>query len=461
MDALIGEQTMPHFVWPTLGHPGRVPLDALMPNPYQPRKEFDKGELASLASTMKEENGGEQREILTVREFSEEERALYPLPVRYIIISGERRWRAAHLAGLADIEIRVKKYASRAKEKLDMYMLNEGRVGLSDIENADYLAGLMEDFNLTTQEELGQLVGKDQMTISNLLALLKLSPKARALMLPSVPEYARLKRNVGVFLSRLSCEVQDDFAERMPKGRDATAVQQVRWMQEELKKTGEQLPTRLRKPSTIRQVLRYFAEQTERRSKELLEFENFDQLFLNSPAEQVLSLLGDVKDAQAEFADLIDRIVELSQAVLPNAERNAAPHAAREPERKPVVEKEASKAPTLPPAPKPAASKTAQAPASQALPKQESRPTSHTIPSNAGGGLARRVAPSPSTGSRKKEKTITYFNESRKVTDKVGRDKYVELWDTNSLGFQVDKKERPAWMPTREAALEDWDKYCD
>ena len=130
------------FVWPTVGHPGSVPLWTLVPTPKQPRQHFDDDELSALAETMKPHKRGQQREIMTVRELTREERGHYH-PSRYMIKSGERRWRAAALAGLGMLEIRVKEYTSVADEKLDAYMLNENRVGLSDIENAEAVSDIM------------------------------------------------------------------------------------------------------------------------------------------------------------------------------------------------------------------------------------------------------------------------------------------------------------------------------
>src|SRR4029078_12970078 len=92
----------PDFDWPPGGRPGVVPLWALIPTPNQPRQYFDEDELKALAETMKPENGGQQREILTVRALDNEEQLQYD-PARYMIKSGERRFRAAHLANLSTI----------------------------------------------------------------------------------------------------------------------------------------------------------------------------------------------------------------------------------------------------------------------------------------------------------------------------------------------------------------------
>lgn len=459
------------FVWPTVGHPGRVPLYALVPDPGQPRKNFDEAELDALAETMKAGNGGEQREIITVAELSPEDR-IRLAPARYSIVSGERRWRAAPRAGLKDVEIRVKKYASRAKHKLDMFMLNEGRVGLSDIENAHYLADLMHDFNLSTQEELG----KDQVYVSMPLALLKLIPEVQALMSPAIPERSRLRMGTAVLLSRLAEDVQRDLSARMPKGEGVSTRRQVDWIKGELSRSEIQLETRALSPKTIRRVLRFFVQTSEKRVKEIRAFPELDNLFENSTPQQVLDLLGTVKDAQAEFNELVEKIEELSIPLTqkaatpaPALAKSPAPAAAVTPpaaaKSKPDFSGSAAafaqkrdQGAFKPPAQKPAAAAPKSAPAPAPAPRPAPvapvyrPPPQPTAPPRA-----------PLKSVHRPEKTVTYYSEAvtRKVTDKVTQEKYLELWDKKLLGFQVDNKERPEWMPTREAAVEDWAKFCE
>lgn len=452
------------FVWPTVGHPGRVPLWALVGDPNQPRKNFDDDELDALASTMRAENGGEQREIITVCALNTEEQIEYPLPVRYMIVSGERRWRAAHRAGLPDVEIRVKSYKNRAERKLDMFMLNNGRVGLSDIENAWYLAELMEDFDVTTGEELARLTGESLSWVTQHLALLNLSPKARALMDPKIPEYERLKRGVGVFLARFNFVQQDIFVEGMPKGR-ATGTQQIRWMRDQLKGTENEPPRPKFKPGTIRQITKYFADQIERRTGELLAIETLDKIFENASSDQVNELMGKLQDARAEFGDFVDRVAALStkanvSKLLP-APKPVAPVPAPKPppqDTKAAAAAFAQKRQEVkPPAP---AAREVHTPEQRPAP----RPASHYAPPRPyNGGMASKRAPAPSViGGPGKEKAVTFMGPNgRLVTDKVSQRKYLELWDSKQLGFQIKGTERPEWMPTKEGAKEDWDKYCE
>lgn len=433
MDQIVNRLS-PDFVWPTVGHPGRVPLNALVPDPEQPRKYFGEEELLALAETMKAENDGEQREILTVRALTAEENAgMYPLPARYMIISGERRWRAAPYAGLGDIEIRVKKYKSRAHQKLDAYMLNGSRVGLSDIENAHSIADLAKEFGWKTQEEIARHVGEIPMWVSQHLALLKLSPKVQALMSPEIKEYLRLARGVGVFLSHLSFQVQDDFAERMPKGERVTATQQIRWLQEEVKKAGIELPIRKFQPATLRRLLCSYATQVERRAGEILKFEELNNLFSNATLEQAQEVVGRVKDAQNELEDLVKRIEDLL-AIKEGSTKKPAPAPAIEVKKLPKPKEDPAPLPKRP-VPKPLPAKVPRA----------SAPVFH----------ASKAAPAAPKQMNRRERTFTFYDDTvgRLVTQPVTPQKYVQLWDAGKLGFQQKSQRKPEFMPTREGAL--------
>lgn len=421
-------QVPPGFVWPTVGHPGRVPIWALVGDPNQPRTHFDEKELSTLASTMKIENGGEQREIVTVSELSEKE-LLDLAPVRFRIVSGERRWRAAKIAGLADIEIRVKSYETPAERKLDMYMLNEGRVQLSDIEDARYLRELMREFDLTTDEELAALTGKTVSHISTHLALLKLVPEVQAFMEPSIPERSRLRMAPALILSRLEKEVQADYANRMPKGDGVSIRRQVDWIKAEITRTGAKTRTRELTPGTVRRSIEYLSEMTSKRLNEIFTHKAFEKIFDKATPAHREILLGSVKKMLGKVESLVEKI----EAQLPEVTTSAKP--------KPVMAKNVH---LLKPSLKPP-------------------PVARAVPSNSFGNKVRKVAPAPSViGGTGKEKTVTYMGPNgRMVTDKVSQKKYLELWDKKELGFQIQNKERPAWMPTREGAVEDWDKYCD
>ena len=136
-----------------------IPLSKIEPNPDQPRKEFDEETLAELAQSIKE-NG-----------------IIVPLTVikengKYILIAGERRYRAAKSVGLKDVPAYIR--IATKKEVMEMALVeNIQREDLNAIEIALSLKGLIEECNLT-QEQMSERIGKNRSTITNYLRLLKL-----------------------------------------------------------------------------------------------------------------------------------------------------------------------------------------------------------------------------------------------------------------------------------------------
>jgi len=137
-----------------------VPLDAIAPNPDQPRKHFDPDSLQALADSIRE-RGVLQPPV--VREIGDG---------RYELIAGERRIRASRLAGLSQIEV-ILKYTDRAGSLQDALLENVARDDLSPIEKARAYASLVEDLGLT-REAIGRQVGESRMNISNYMRLLDL-----------------------------------------------------------------------------------------------------------------------------------------------------------------------------------------------------------------------------------------------------------------------------------------------
>jgi ParB family transcriptional regulator, chromosome partitioning protein len=142
-----------------------VPLSALQPNPQQPRHDFDDASLKELADSIREK--GVLQPIL----------AEAGRDGAYIIIAGERRVRAAILAGLQKIPVVVRQFT--AQEKLEIALIeNVQREDLTPIEEALAYRRLMEMADLS-QEQIALKVGKDRSTIANTLRLLKLPEDAR------------------------------------------------------------------------------------------------------------------------------------------------------------------------------------------------------------------------------------------------------------------------------------------
>lgn len=138
----------------------KVSVDLLKPNPHQPRTEFDQEALQELSDSIKEH--GIIQPIL-VEETGKGD---------YYIIAGERRTRAAKLAGLKEVPVRVQKFSET--KKLEVALIeNIQREDLNALEEALAYKKLM-DMNGITQDEVAKRVGKNRSTVANALRLLKL-----------------------------------------------------------------------------------------------------------------------------------------------------------------------------------------------------------------------------------------------------------------------------------------------
>lgn len=142
----------------------KIPVGKLTPNPSQPRRYFDQKSLAELASSIKQ-YGVIQPLLVT------------PDKDNYIIIAGERRFRAAQLAGLDTVPGVVHK--RKELEQIEIALIeNVQRVDLRPLEQALSIEKLHEQFNFT-YDEIAQRLGKASSTITNIVRLLKLPPKAK------------------------------------------------------------------------------------------------------------------------------------------------------------------------------------------------------------------------------------------------------------------------------------------
>jgi ParB family chromosome partitioning protein len=145
----------------------RVSLDRIVPCPFQPRKAFSAETLQELANSIKEQGIVQP---LIVRERSG----------HLELIAGERRWRAAQLAGLSHVPVIVRSADDRAVLELAL-IENLQRENLNPIEEAQGYAQLIEQFRLT-QEEVSAKVGKSRAVVANALRLLKLPAEVQAFL---------------------------------------------------------------------------------------------------------------------------------------------------------------------------------------------------------------------------------------------------------------------------------------
>jgi ParB family transcriptional regulator, chromosome partitioning protein len=174
-----------------------VAVELIHPNPAQPRKRFDGEALQALAGSLAER--GVLQPVL-----------LRPLPGgSYELVAGERRWRAARLAGLETMPALVQRREDSASLEIAL-VENMAREDLNPIEEARAVAALVEELELT-REEVGRRVGRSRVAISNLLRLLDLPDEALELV-----ERGSLSEGHGRALL-----LADDHADRRQLARSA------------------------------------------------------------------------------------------------------------------------------------------------------------------------------------------------------------------------------------------------
>jgi len=168
---LATQATAPAPVQPAIPAEARVwqvPVDKLSPSQFQPRTHFEKEKLEELASSIKQ-NG-----------------ILQPIVARKLpngkfeIIAGERRWRAAQIAGLHEVPVLLKTMENQAALEIAI-IENIQREDLNPIEEAEAYQRLAQEFHLT-QQQVAEKVGKDRATVANSMRLLALPQQIRQMV---------------------------------------------------------------------------------------------------------------------------------------------------------------------------------------------------------------------------------------------------------------------------------------
>ncbi len=152
----------------TEGRVWNISIDKLKPSPFQPRTTFDKFHLEELAQSIKSSG------------------ILQPIVARksgqsaFEIVAGERRWRAAQIAGLHEVPVLIKDFND--KQTLELALIeNIQRQDLNPMEEADAYQRLGQEFELT-QQQIAEKVGKERATVANAIRLLQLPLEVRDLI---------------------------------------------------------------------------------------------------------------------------------------------------------------------------------------------------------------------------------------------------------------------------------------
>ncbi|MDE2584337.1 MAG: ParB/RepB/Spo0J family partition protein [Betaproteobacteria bacterium] len=145
-----------------------LPIDALKPGKYQPRTRMDQGSLQELAASIQAQ--GIMQPIL-----------VRPIGIGYEIVAGERRWRAARLAGMTEVPTLVREIPDEAAAAMSL-IENIQRENLNPLEEAMGLQRLVDEFAMTHQQA-ADAVGRSRPAASNLLRLLQLAAPVQDLLL--------------------------------------------------------------------------------------------------------------------------------------------------------------------------------------------------------------------------------------------------------------------------------------
>ncbi len=221
--------------------PSRLPIEAIQPNPMQPRVVFQPERLQELAASIRA-NGIIQPLIVRRHE------------AQFQLVAGERRWRAAKLAGLTDVPVVVQEIAD--PQLLEIALIeNIQREDLNAIETARAYERLGRDLGLS-QEEIGRRTGKDRTSITNVLRLLKLPSEVQLLL----AEHRLSMGHARAILGLPTAEQQIEIAEKA--AAQGLSVRHVEGIVQNL--TSERTRTGNKKEKTSDPNVRAAAEEMER-----------------------------------------------------------------------------------------------------------------------------------------------------------------------------------------------------
>ncbi len=214
-----------------------IELDRIVPNEYQPRKIFDDDRLKELAASIREQ--GVIQPVIVHR-----------IGSNYGLIAGERRWRAARIAGLKTIPALVREATKR--ELIEQALIeNIQREDLNPLEAAEAFKRLQDEFRIT-QEDLAKRVGKERSTIANFLRILGLPKEVKQGLSSGALSMGHAKAILGLERARdqvqiaahiirkgMSVREAEAFASRLkspPKEKKVRLSHELKSIEEKLKK---------------------------------------------------------------------------------------------------------------------------------------------------------------------------------------------------------------------------------
>ncbi len=200
----------------------RLPLDVLQRGRYQPRMDMRPETLEELAASIKAQGVVQPIVVRPIAAAAAGESQ------RYEIIAGERRWRAAQIAGLADIPAVIRRIPDEAAIAVAL-IENIQRESLNPLEEARALDRLITEFELT-HAQAAEAVGRSRAAVSNLLRLLELAPEVGALLERRELEMGHARALLALSARRQQAEVATIVAKKSLSVRETEAL--VRRMQQ-------------------------------------------------------------------------------------------------------------------------------------------------------------------------------------------------------------------------------------
>lgn len=184
LSELLGDVVAPAIVEKQQSDVLYLPIEFLQRGRYQPRKDIDPEKLKELSDSIAAQG---IIQPIVVRGLVDE---------KYEIIAGERRWRAAQLAGLAEVPVIVRDIDDRSVMAVAL-IENIQREDLNALEEAEALHRLLDEFELTHQQ-IAESIGRSRATVSNLLRLLDLAPEVKTLLSKGILEMGHARALLGL-----------------------------------------------------------------------------------------------------------------------------------------------------------------------------------------------------------------------------------------------------------------------
>jgi ParB family chromosome partitioning protein len=219
LSALMGQPLAREIAQPSTGPAdetlAKLPVDLLQRGKYQPRLDMRQESLQELADSIKAQGVVQP---IVVRPLEREAGQ----PLRYEIIAGERRWRAAQMAGLHEIPAVVRRVPDEAAVAMSL-IENIQRENLNPLEEARALSRLIEEFDMTHQTA-AEAVGRSRAAVSNLLRLLDLCEEVKTLIETRALEMGHARALLGLDSARKQAEVGALVAKKGLSVRETEAL---------------------------------------------------------------------------------------------------------------------------------------------------------------------------------------------------------------------------------------------